>query len=62
MMSISASLRMPELPQFGMPPGEPKPMNTFRYSVPRGRVTSGVSGLPVAPLRRTPWHPAQRSK
>ena len=27
-------------------------MNTLRYSVPRAKVISGVSGLPVAPLRR----------
>ncbi len=37
-------------------------MKTFRYSVPLGTVTSGVKGLPVAPLRSTPWQPAQRSK
>jgi hypothetical protein len=30
--------------------------------VPLARVMSGVSGLPVAPLRSTPWQPAQRSK
>ena len=37
-------------------------MNTFRYSVPRASVMSGVSGLPVAPFLSTPWQPAQRSK
>ena len=37
-------------------------MNTFRYSVPLGSVTSGVSGAGRAPLRSTPWQPAQRSK
>mgnify|MGYP000287583137 CR=1 FL=1 len=31
-------------------------------TVPRGSVRSLVSGLPVAPLRRMPWQPAQRSK
>ena len=30
--------------------------------MPLARVMSGVSGLPVAPLRSTPWQPAQRSK
>ena len=52
----------PEVPQFGMPAGEPYLMKVFRYSVPRCIVMSGVSGLPVAPLRSTPWQPAQRSK
>jgi len=37
-------------------------LKTFRYSVPFFWVMSGVSGLPVAPLRSTPWQPAQRSK
>jgi hypothetical protein len=30
--------------------------------VPLAWVMSGVSGLPVAPLRSTPWQPAQRWK
>ena len=60
--STSSGVISPEAPQFGMPAGEPKLMNTFRYSVPRCCVMSGVNGLPVAPLRSTPWHPAQRSK
>jgi hypothetical protein len=45
-----------------MPAGEPYLMNTLRYSLPLSIVRSGVSGLPVAPLRSTPWQPAQRSK
>src|SRR5690606_21026285 len=52
----------PEVPQLGMPAGEPYLMKVFRISVPRSSVMSGVSGLPVAPLRNTPWQPAQRSK
>jgi hypothetical protein len=45
-----------------MPPGEPYLMKTLRYSVPLVMVLSVVSGLPVAPLRSTPWQPAQRWK
>ena len=62
MMSTSAGVSSPDLPQLGMPAGEPWLMNTLRYSVPFGWVMSGVSGLPVAPLRSTPWQPAQRWK
>jgi len=62
MMSTSSCDSSPDLPQLGMPAGDPWLMNTFRYSVPFFWVMSGVSGLPVAPLRSTPWQPAQRWK
>ncbi len=62
MMSTSSGVSSPDLPQLGMPAGEPWLMKTLRYSVPFGWVMSGVSGLPVAPLRSTPWQPAQRWK
>ena len=54
MMSICFSLSCPEVPQFGIPAGEPMLIRIFRNSVPRCSVMSGVSGLPVAPLRSTP--------
>jgi hypothetical protein len=62
-ISISFSEIIPCLPQSGIPRGVPYVINTFIPSVPNNLVLfSGRREGPVAPLRRTPWHPAHLLK